>query len=56
MRLPFTLEAGQQLEVWAKVSLYPARGDYQLIIEKVQASGEGVLQQAFLKLKNTLKF
>lgn len=55
MRLPFTLEAGQQLEVWAKVSLYPARGDYQLIIEKVQASGEGVLQQAFLKLKNKLQ-
>lgn len=53
-RLNFKLENGQEVKVLAKVSLYQARGDYQLIAEQVIASGEGVLQQAFLKLQKKL--
>jgi exodeoxyribonuclease VII large subunit len=38
----------------AKVSIYPGRGDYQLIGEKIQLAGSGNLQQAFVALKQKL--
>ena len=51
--LRFKPEEGLQVLVRAKVSLYEPRGDYQLIAETMQETGDGVLQQAFdaLKLK-----
>ena len=51
--LRFKPEEGMQVLVRAKVSLYEPRGDYQLIAETMQETGDGVLQQAFdaLKLK-----
>ena len=54
-RLRFELEVGAEVKVFAKVSLYESRGDYQLIAERVEAAGEGVLQQAWLKLKKRLQ-
>lgn len=45
---------GLEVFVLAKVSLYPDRGDYQLIVEQLEASGEGKLRQAFELLKNKL--
>jgi exodeoxyribonuclease VII large subunit len=52
-RLNFKPENGKQVIVKAQVSLYEPRGDYQLIIEDLQAAGDGRLRQAFddLKLK-----
>jgi exodeoxyribonuclease VII large subunit len=47
----FNLENGQQVVVLAKVSLYEPRGDYQLIIQKVLLSGDGLLQFKFNELK-----
>jgi len=51
--LRFRPEEGMQVLVRAKVSLYEPRGDYQLIAEAMQETGDGVLQRAFdaLKLK-----
>lgn len=45
---------GIQVIAYGKVSLYPARGDYQLIIDRVEPAGLGNLQQAYEKLKRQL--
>lgn len=45
---------GQQVLVRAKVSLYEARGDFQLIIELMEDAGEGLLRQQFEQLKSKL--
>ncbi|AWB67633.1 exodeoxyribonuclease VII large subunit [Saccharobesus litoralis] len=47
----FNVENGQQVLVKARVSLYEPRGDYQLIVEQMEADGEGLLKQQFEKLK-----
>ena len=47
-------EDGMQVLVRARVSLYEARGDYQLIVEHVEAAGEGALRRAFEQLKKRL--
>jgi exodeoxyribonuclease VII large subunit len=46
--------AGEQVLVRARVSLYEGRGDYQLIIEHMEAAGSGALQQAYEALKQKL--
>lgn len=42
---------GDRVKVRGKVSLYEPRGDYQLLAEAVQASGEGELWAAYERLK-----
>lgn len=54
-RMSFTPENGQQVIAKANVSLYEARGDYQLIITEMQLAGNGALQIAFDKLKHKLQ-
>ncbi|WP_065089204.1 exodeoxyribonuclease VII large subunit [Acidihalobacter prosperus] len=51
--LRFAPLAGQQVLVRGRVSLYEARGDYQLIVEHMEEAGEGALRRAFdaLRLK-----
>jgi exodeoxyribonuclease VII large subunit len=39
---------------YGQVSLYEARGDYQLIVEQIEAAGEGVLQRRYEALKKKL--
>ncbi len=53
-RLNFNPENGQKVIISAQVSLYEARGDYQLIVDKIQQAGMGNLQLAFDKLKTKL--
>jgi exodeoxyribonuclease VII large subunit len=53
-RLNFIPKNGTQVIVSAQVSLYEARGDYQLIADKIQQAGEGDLQLAFEQLKSKL--
>ena len=53
-RLKFTPENGMQVLVRAKLSLYPARGDYQLIIDQMEEAGDGALRRAFDQLKQKL--
>jgi exodeoxyribonuclease VII large subunit len=45
---------GDQVRVRGKVSLYEARGDYQVIVEHLEPAGLGALQQAFDALKARL--
>lgn len=45
---------GQHLIASGKLSLYEARGDYQLIVEQVTEAGLGALYQRFEELKNKL--
>lgn len=47
-------QAGQQVLVRGRVSLYEGRGDYQLIVEHMEESGFGVLQRNFEALKTKL--
>ncbi len=54
-RVPFNLKNGIQVLARVKVSLYEARGDFQLIVEHLELAGEGALRQAFETLKNKLQ-
>ena len=53
-KLKFKPQNGQQVIAYAQLSLYEARGDYQLIIYQMNLSGEGELQIAFEELKKRL--
>lgn len=48
------LQDGQHLIAAGKLSLYEARGDYQLIVEQITEAGLGVLYQRFEELKTKL--
>ncbi|MGD2112970.1 MAG: exodeoxyribonuclease VII large subunit, partial [Gammaproteobacteria bacterium] len=52
--LRFKPVEGMQILVRARVSLYEPRGDYQLIVDHMEQSGEGDLQRAFEALKQQL--
>lgn len=54
-RLRFQPEAGQQVQVRARLSLYEPRGDYQLIVEHMEPAGAGALAAAFEALKAKLQ-
>lgn len=54
-RQSFDLRNGLMVQVKARVSIYPDRGDYQLIVEGVELAGEGLLRQAYEKLLIKLK-
>jgi exodeoxyribonuclease VII large subunit len=53
-RLGFELANGQQVLVRGRISLYEARGDFQLIADYVEESGEGELRRRFEALKRKL--
>ncbi|OGO91168.1 MAG: hypothetical protein A3F10_01710 [Coxiella sp. RIFCSPHIGHO2_12_FULL_42_15] len=53
-RLNFLPENGQQVLLQARVTLYEARGDFQLVIQQMHPAGEGLLQITFLQLKQKL--
>jgi exodeoxyribonuclease VII large subunit len=54
LRLRFTPENGAQVLVRAQVSLYEARGNYQLIVDQMEEAGDGALRRAFEELKTKL--
>jgi len=53
-RVSFRPQNGQQILVQGQLSLYEARGDYQLIVEKMQPAGDGLLQMKLEALKAQL--
>ena len=53
-QLGFALDNGTLVVARARVSLYEARGDYQLIVSQMEPAGEGALRLAFEQLKQTL--
>jgi exodeoxyribonuclease VII large subunit len=54
MYLRFQPRDGLQVLVRGRLTLYEARGDYQLVLEHMEEAGEGALQRAFAELKNKL--
>lgn len=54
MRAKHRPEEGDQVIVTAEVTLYEARGDYQLIVRDIQPAGGGRLAQLFEALKRKL--
>ena len=50
----FTPKAGDSVELRGRVTLYEARGEYQLQVENMRRAGMGSLFEAFLALKNKL--
>ena len=54
-RLTFTPNEGMQILVRARVSLYEARGDFQLIVDTMEDAGVGALQRAYEQLKQKLQ-
>ena len=49
------LRNGDQVLALGRVSIYEARGDYQLIVEDVEPAGEGELRRRFEGLKKKLE-
>ena len=54
-RVRLAMRDGQQIRARGRVSLYEGRGDYQLIVDSVEAAGDGALRQAFDALKAKLQ-
>lgn len=54
-RLKFRPKDGDEVVVRGKISVYPPRGSYQILCEKMDPLGRGGLQEAFEKLKVKLK-
>ncbi|MCO6412321.1 MAG: exodeoxyribonuclease VII large subunit [Thiogranum sp.] len=54
IRMGFVPENGMQVLVRAQVSLYEARGNFQLIVSQMEEAGDGALRRAFEQLKNRL--
>lgn len=52
--LKFQPKNGDHVIVAGQVSIYEARGDYQLIVQSMELAGDGVLHEKFLRLKNKL--
>ena len=48
------LKNGDQVLALGRVSIYEARGDYQLIVEQLEPAGEGELRRRFEALKKEL--
>lgn len=49
------LKNGMKIIARGRISLYEARGDFQLIVDTVRDAGEGALQRAFEALKARLR-
>lgn len=54
-QLGFAPRDGQLVEARGKLDVYGPRGDLQLIVESLQAAGQGALFEQFLKLKTQLE-
>lgn len=54
-RLRFRLEDGLKVIAFGSISVYEARGEYQLIITQLEPKGVGALQLAFEQLKRKLE-
>lgn len=53
-KTPFEMENGLNVVCQGSINIYEPRGEYQLIIEKIEPKGKGALQLAFEQLKEKL--
>ncbi|MFT5656979.1 MAG: exodeoxyribonuclease VII large subunit [Gammaproteobacteria bacterium] len=54
-RVGFLPKNGQQILIKAQVTLYEARGEYQLVVEHLEDAGVGELMRRYEKLKRDLE-
>ncbi|HLS84495.1 MAG TPA: exodeoxyribonuclease VII large subunit [Arenimonas sp.] len=54
VRLRFQPRDGMQVLARGRLTLYEARGDYQLVLDHLEEAGEGALRRAFEQLKAKL--
>ncbi|MEO5341346.1 MAG: exodeoxyribonuclease VII large subunit [Magnetococcus sp. MYC-9] len=54
-RMRLTPRTGDAVLVTGRVAVYPPRGEYQLVVEGMQAAGAGTERERFLHLFNRLK-
>jgi exodeoxyribonuclease VII large subunit len=54
-RIGIRPENGMKVLARGRISLYEARGDYQLIVDDMQDAGTGILQRQFEELKRKLE-
>ncbi len=50
----FAPENGMQIVILAEASIYQVRGEFQLIVQRMEDAGKGLLQRAFEQLKQKL--
>src|SRR5512136_1770551 len=55
LRVAFEMKPGLQVVCRGRVSVYAARGDYQLVVDQVEPKGKGALQLRFEQLKEKLR-
>lgn len=55
VRLKFEPTDGQKVEVRGRLSVYEARGEYQIVVETITERGLGALFEAFMRLKERLE-
>ncbi len=54
-RLKFQLQDGMKVLAIGRISVYPPRGNYQIVISRLEPAGLGALQLAFEQLKKRLE-
>jgi exodeoxyribonuclease VII large subunit len=54
-RLPFEPEDGLEVVVLGELSIYPKRGELQIIVRRLEPRGQGALQLAFEQLRARLE-
>ncbi len=54
-RVAFVPKTGDKVEVYGQVSIYKARGTYQLVVSSMRQAGMGELFERFLMVKNKLQ-
>ncbi len=51
----FLPSGGMEVKVYGKISVYKARGEYQIICQYIEECGKGALKEEFERIKNKLK-
>src|SRR5437870_13479803 len=54
LRLRYDLREGQEVIARGRLSVYPARGEYQLVVEALHPKGLGALELAVRELREKL--
>ena len=54
-KLSFRPQVGEEVLVQGQISVYPPRGDYQILCSEMEIVGSGLLQRQFEQIKEKLK-
>ena len=54
-RIGIDFKNGDFIMVYGSISVYPPRGDYQIVVNDIRPAGVGALYEAYEKLKNKLQ-